>query len=77
MTTSTDWISDTIASLPPLVTCREAANALRCSTRTIKRLNATGRLRGVRQTETGSSRLIIPRVEIERYLRGLAVAVAS
>jgi excisionase family DNA binding protein len=67
-----DWISDTVASLKPLTTADEAANALRTSPRTIKRMIADGRLTAVRARESGSSRVLIPRAEISRYLLGLA-----
>ena len=33
---------------------------------------AVGRLKALRARESGSSRVLIPRVEIERYLRSLA-----
>ncbi len=42
---------------------------LRCSTRQVRRLIATGRLRAARATQRGSSRVLIERVQVERYLR--------
>jgi excisionase family DNA binding protein len=69
----TDWIADTVARLEPLTTIGEAAKSLRTSTSSIRRLMAVGRIHAVRQRESGSSRVLIPRLEIERYLRGLSV----
>lgn len=67
-----DWIGDVLASLPPLCTTAEAAKALRTSRRNLYRLTSAGRIRAVRREHAGSSRLLIPRTEIERYLRSLA-----
>jgi excisionase family DNA binding protein len=66
-----DWIADTVASLAPLTTASEAAAALRTSPRNLRRMIADGRICAVRAKETGSSRVLIARVEIARYLRGL------
>jgi excisionase family DNA binding protein len=66
-----DWITEAVASLPPLASASEASALLRCSPRQLRRLVAAGRLAGIRACETGSSRLLVPRASIERYLRGL------
>lgn len=68
-----DWIADVIAGLAPLCTASEAANALRTSPRNLRRLIVMGRIGALREKQTGSSRVLIPRAEIERYLRSLIV----
>jgi excisionase family DNA binding protein len=68
-----DWVADVVAKLHPLCTAGEAANALRTSTRNLRRMIADGRLGAVRAVESGSSRVLVPRAEIERYLRSLFV----
>lgn len=69
----TDWIADVVAQLSPLTSAAEASNALRTSPRNLRRMIADGRLRAVRSYESGSSRVLVPRLEIERYLRSLGV----
>ena len=54
-----------------LLTVVEAADMLRCSQRQVRRLIATGRLRAARATERGSSRVLIERAAVERYVRAL------
>lgn len=66
-----DWVCDVVASLQPLVTVAEAARALRMSERNLRRLIVAGRIVRLRARESGSSRVLIPRREIERYLRSL------
>jgi excisionase family DNA binding protein len=66
-----DWVSETVATLAPLATAKEAAAFLRCNTRTLRRMIADGRIKSIRGRETGSSPVLVPRGEIERYLRGL------
>ena len=66
-----DWVQDVVAKLPPLLTIPEAAKALRMSARNVSRLLAHGRLGAVRTgSGGGSSRVLIARVEIARFLRG-------
>lgn len=72
MTFAKDWIAEAVAELKPLVTGAEAADALRVSRRTLARYVATGRLRALRADDAGSSRVLIPRSEVARFLRGLA-----
>jgi excisionase family DNA binding protein len=50
------------------LTVDEAAEALRCSARHVRKLVAQGRLRGEKASTGGSSRLLIHRSEIERLL---------
>lgn len=74
MPPSIDWISETVADLPPLTTAAEAAKALRTSPRNLRRHVAAGRLKSLRAEESGSSRVLIPRSEIVRFLRSLEAA---
>lgn len=62
-----EWVEDVLADLPALVTVGEAANALRCSTRTIARYIASGRLRAAKAGE-GSARVLIPRRAVGDFL---------
>ena len=68
---SQDWISETVATLAPICTAKEAATVLRTSPRNLRRMVSLGRLEGVHAAEGGSSRLLVPRASIESYLRGL------
>jgi excisionase family DNA binding protein len=70
-----DWIADVVAPLPALATAQEASAALRTSPRNLRRHIAAGRLQAIRAEEAGSSRVLIPRAEIERFLRACAGAV--
>jgi excisionase family DNA binding protein len=74
-TPQADWISETVAQLEPLATATEAAKVLRTSPRNLRRMIVDGRIHAVRGRESGSSRVLVPRVEIERYLRGLVVSL--
>ena len=65
------WVRDTVAGLPATVTTDEACEALRMSRRNLYRIVAAGKLHARKTAEAGSSRLLIPRAEIERYLRNL------
>jgi excisionase family DNA binding protein len=47
---------------------------LRCSRRSGYRLADSGRIHALRATDAGSSRLLIPRDALARYLRTLAGA---
>jgi excisionase family DNA binding protein len=58
-----------LPELPTLCTVAEAATALRSSTRTVRRLLATGRLRAAKLRLGGSSRVLVPRGELERLVR--------
>ena len=65
------WVDDVVAELPSLVPADEAMRVLHVSRRTLGRLLATGRLRGHRPCESGSSRVLIPRAELKRYLQSM------
>jgi excisionase family DNA binding protein len=67
-----DWISDVVRDLKPIATIEESAAALRRSTRSVRRLVASGQLDAVRTAEAGSSRVLIPRRAIEKFLRGVS-----
>jgi excisionase family DNA binding protein len=67
-----DWVRDVVAKLPTLATVSETADALRMSRRTVSRHLARGRLNAVRTgVGGGSSRVLISRAEIARFLRRL------
>lgn len=66
-----DSINEIEASLPALATANEAARALRMSGRNLRRLIVAGRITALRAQESGSSRVLIPRAEVGRYLRSL------
>jgi excisionase family DNA binding protein len=68
-----DWIADVLVDLPKVLTSKEAQKALRTSQRNLYRLVKAGRIHAVRGSESGSSRLLIPRASVEAYLRGLEV----
>ena len=68
---STDWVTELVAGLPPLLTLKEVMSTLRVGDRTARRMIADVRLRALREVESGSSRIRVPRAEIERHLRGL------
>lgn len=69
---ATNWIDDVVTGLPTLVSISESAKALRMSARNVSRLLARGHLRAVRTgIGGGSSRVLIARAEIARFLRGL------
>jgi excisionase family DNA binding protein len=71
-----DWIAETIRELKPLATASEAANVLRMSTRHLRRMITSGRITAVRARESGASRVLVPRSEIERFLRACTGEVA-
>jgi excisionase family DNA binding protein len=58
-----------LSELPSLCTAEEAARALRTSSRTIKRMVSRGQLRVAKLAIGGSSRVLVPRVELERVVR--------
>lgn len=67
-----DSISEIENSLPALATANEAAKVLRMSGRNLRRMIVAGRISALRARESGSSRVLVPRAEIGRYLRSLA-----
>jgi excisionase family DNA binding protein len=64
-------VSEAVADLRPLATVEETAKVLRVCTRQVRRLTVAGRLHAVRAAHGGSSRLLVPRASIEKYLRSL------
>lgn len=68
-----NWVDDAVASLPPLVTVEELVTLLRTSRRQIYRLISDGRLSAVKQSEGGSSRNLVPRPAVAKYLHSLVV----
>jgi excisionase family DNA binding protein len=67
----TDWVDEAVSALPPLATVAEAVTLLRTTRRNFYRLVAARRIRTVRPVESGSSKHLIPRSELARYLRSL------
>lgn len=65
------WIADVLEGLPALVTPAEVQARARIKRRKLNQLAADGRLRVVRHAEGGSSRLLITRESLARYLRTL------
>jgi excisionase family DNA binding protein len=72
MSTPIDLIDQTLADLPRFLLVEETAKVLRVSRRTVARYIATGRIRVLKADDSGSCRVLVPRAELERYLRGLA-----
>jgi excisionase family DNA binding protein len=68
-----DWVADIVEGLPALLNVKEAAAILRNTPRSVHRMIASAKLHGVKYAEGGSSRTLIPRAELERYLRSLDV----
>ncbi len=66
-----DTIAEIEASLPLLATADEAAKVLRTSGRNLRRMIVAGRITALRACEGGSSRVLIPRAEIGRYMRSM------
>ena len=62
------WAIDAVSGLPGLVTKEEAARFLKVSERTIATLCVSGKLKHVRRSPRGSSRVVIPRQFIAKYL---------
>jgi excisionase family DNA binding protein len=71
-----DWIADTLADLPALLTTDEACTALRVSRRNLYRWISTGRLHAVKTAagNTGGGRVLVPRTAVAAYLRSLESA---
>lgn len=66
----TDWIAETVASLPALLTVDEACTALRVGRRALYRWVSCGRLAAVKTQR----RVLVPRAAVEAYLRSLEAA---
>jgi len=70
------WIVEALAGLPPLLTVTEATNVLRMSRRNFFRLLSLGKISTIR-TGANSSKHLIARGELERYLRSLEAGCAA
>ncbi|HEX4341328.1 MAG TPA: helix-turn-helix domain-containing protein [Polyangiaceae bacterium] len=68
---ATTWIAETIDGLPATLTTDEVCAALRMSRRNLYRLVGAGKIVARKMADGGSSRLLIPRAELERYLKSL------
>jgi excisionase family DNA binding protein len=68
MPTPIDWIADATRDLQPLTTLPECAKTLRMSERNLRRLIAAGRIAAVKSSEGGSSRVLVPRTEVAKFL---------
>lgn len=71
---SENWVTETLAGTPAIMTVEELVSLLRVSRRQVYRLLSNGRIHAVKQAEGGSSRHLVPRSSVEKYLRSLEVA---
>jgi excisionase family DNA binding protein len=63
-----DWALDAVSQLPALVPIKQAAGLLSVSVRTTRRWIRSERLLALRTSLSGSGRVLIPRLEIARFL---------
>jgi len=63
-----DVAAAALADLPALVTIREAATALRVSTKTIRRLVGGRRLQGAHLGAVGNGRVLVTKQSMIEYL---------
>lgn len=70
MKTVSDDLAAVMADLPALLTCQEAAEALRVDVRTVNRWRASGRLRSVKTSPGKQARVLIPRAAVLAMLGG-------
>jgi excisionase family DNA binding protein len=70
---SENWVTKTLAGTPAILTTEELVVLLRMSRRQVYRLLTSGRIHAVKQAEGGSSRHLIPRSSVEKYLLSLEV----
>ncbi|MCB9893535.1 MAG: helix-turn-helix domain-containing protein [Planctomycetes bacterium] len=59
-----------IKELPPILTLSEAAEFMRLSTRTLRRLIAAGRLQTTKADSSRNGKVLVPRASIQRVLSG-------
>jgi hypothetical protein len=64
-------IADAVAALLPIATLPEVAKVARFSVRHLRRFVDQGRLKTLRATESGSSRVLVPRNAVGDLLRSL------
>lgn len=62
------YLEDLRASLAPLLLVGEAAEAMRMHPRTLQKFIARGVIKAVRAQQAGSSRVLVPRSEVIRFL---------
>ena len=67
-----DMAEDAVRDLPGLLTTDEAAEFFKVCKRTLARWIASGRIKAVRLTPTGSGGVRVPRAEVRRALEGMA-----
>jgi excisionase family DNA binding protein len=70
------WVTDVVASLPPLARLKQVAAAMGVCPRTISRLIARGRIAALRVGKRDPARVFIPRAEVARYLQSLESGAA-
>jgi excisionase family DNA binding protein len=63
-----DYLRDVEASLAPLNTIPEVCKITRLGDSTLRQAIKRGEMRTLRRAPTGSSRVLIPRSEVIRYL---------
>lgn len=66
------WALDAVSELPPLVSANRTAKFFHVSVRTVSRWIRQGRINSLRTSESGSGRVLIPRLEIARLLTEMA-----
>jgi excisionase family DNA binding protein len=71
-TATRDWADQAVADLPALCTSGEAAAFLRVSVRQLYRYLSVGKLPAIQHQPKGQ--VLIPRVELAKYLRQAARA---
>jgi excisionase family DNA binding protein len=65
------WVEEAVAGLPVLVTTAEATKVLRTTQRNLYRWIAIGKITAVKDTCGGSTRVLIPKSALVKYLSGL------
>ncbi len=73
MNARTTWIDEVLEGLSPLVTPAEIQERARIRRRKVNQLVADRRLDSVKHAAGGSSRLLITRESLARYLRSITV----
>ncbi|HVW26229.1 MAG TPA: hypothetical protein VHC69_12725 [Polyangiaceae bacterium] len=69
--TEPPWVAEAIRDLPPICKLPEVARVTRFSVRHLRRYIDAGQLRTLRATTGGSSRLLVARAEVGRFLAGM------
>lgn len=63
-----DYLSELARELPLTLSAAEAADVLRVSERQLRRMIRAGELVAYRRTGSGSSRIVVPRLEVLRHM---------